>query len=456
MNDILDLDGWTVLSKKLVADELEIEAEYTVQPDACQKCGVIGRLYKHGTKEATYRDSPIRGASVLLRAQVKRYKCRDCGGTFLQPLTGMHAEMRMTDRCADFIGRQSLLDTFARIAQEVGCDDKTVRTLARSRIAVLDAGYLPQLPEFMGLDETQIDGKMRMVITDIGRRRPIEMLPERDKATLTTWFNHFRDRSMVKGIAIDMWRPYLDVSKLMFPGVPVVIDKFHVVRMANYCMERVRIRLGKTQPKGQRREWMRTRALLNKRPASLSEKQRFALAMWMDNDAEMAAAYVAKEAFYAIYDMPKAEAALAYDAYASTIPESIRRDFKVLLTAMKNWRTEILAYFDHQISNGYTEALNGVAKTINRQGRGYSFEVLRARLLFRTPGAKRLGLPTSPIRPHAGPGFPDPEKVGRCESCHGLYDTRTLEVFDMPPAVAGQHRKPALTCRTCRGRFHTE
>jgi transposase len=27
--------------------------------------------------------------------------------------------------------------------------------------------------------------------------------------------------------------------------VPVVVDKFHVVRMANYCMERVRIRLQK-------------------------------------------------------------------------------------------------------------------------------------------------------------------------------------------------------------------
>ena len=52
----------------------------------------------------------------------------------------------------------------------------------------------------------------------------------------------------------------------------------------------------------------------------------------------------------------------------------------------KNWRNEILAYFDHPISNGYTEALNGVAKVINRAGRGYSFEVLRARLLFGKEG----------------------------------------------------------------------
>lgn len=60
----------------------------------------------------------------------------------------------------------------------------------------------------------------------------------------------------------------------------------------------------------------------------------------------------------------------AFDAFPGTIPASLKADFKTLTTAMKNWRTEILAYFDHPITNAYTEALNGVAKTINRQGRG--------------------------------------------------------------------------------------
>ena len=48
MTDILDLDGWTVIDKRRVGAEYEIEAEYTVQPDACLKCGVIGNLYRHG------------------------------------------------------------------------------------------------------------------------------------------------------------------------------------------------------------------------------------------------------------------------------------------------------------------------------------------------------------------------------------------------------------------------
>ncbi len=43
---------------------------------------------------------------------------------------------------------------------------------------------------------------------------------------------------------------------------------------------------------------------------------------------------------------------------------------------------EILAYFDHPVTNAYTESLNSLIRVMNRLGRGYSFEALRAKLLF--------------------------------------------------------------------------
>ena len=78
MTDILDLPGWMVLSKSQSGGECVIEAEYTVQPKNCPKCGVVDTPYKHGTKPISYRDSPIRGESVSIQAHVQRYKCRHC------------------------------------------------------------------------------------------------------------------------------------------------------------------------------------------------------------------------------------------------------------------------------------------------------------------------------------------------------------------------------------------
>lgn len=103
MTDILDLQDWRVTATRQEDGELVIEAEYSVQPAACLKCGVIGRLYKHGPKPITVRDSPVRGRPVRLVAIAQRYKCRECSATFIQPLGGIQDEMRMTKRCVEYI-----------------------------------------------------------------------------------------------------------------------------------------------------------------------------------------------------------------------------------------------------------------------------------------------------------------------------------------------------------------
>ena len=43
-------------------------------------------------------------------------------------------------------------------------------------------------------------------------------------------------------------------------------------------------------------------------------------------------------------------------------------------------------YFDHPVTNAYAGSLNNLIRVMNRLGRGYSFEALRAKILF-TEGA---------------------------------------------------------------------
>lgn len=71
MTDILDLPGWKVISSEQDQDTYTIEAEYETPLEACTKCGVIGRLYRHGTKPVTYRDAPIRGKLYCRPCEVR-------------------------------------------------------------------------------------------------------------------------------------------------------------------------------------------------------------------------------------------------------------------------------------------------------------------------------------------------------------------------------------------------
>lgn len=60
----------------------------------------------------------------------------------------------------------------------------------------------------------------------------------------------------------------------------------------------------------------------------------------------------------------------------------VREAFHPLARAIDNWRPHIFAYFDHRVTNAYTESLNNLIRVMNRLGRGYSFEALRAKILF--------------------------------------------------------------------------
>ena len=55
------------------------------------------------------------------------------------------------------------------------------------------------------------------------------------------------------------------------------------------------------------------------------------------------------------------------------------KDLKKYLVARKD---DILAYFDYRYTNAFTESANNIIKTIEKQGHGYSFEVLRAMCLM--------------------------------------------------------------------------
>lgn len=467
MTDILDLEGWNVIDKTVECGEYLIEAEYSVPPTACTKCGVINHWYNWGPKPITIRDSPIRGRPVRIIAKAKRYKCRACNGTFIQPLGGLYPDTRMTARCVEFIEEQCLRDTFIRIAEHVGCDDRTVRDIAHAHIDRLNAGYRPWLPEWLGIDETMIDGKQRCVITDVVNRVPIDMLPDRDLPTVTQWLYQFRERNVVKGLAIDMWRPYKTAAHAVFPGLPVIIDKFHLVRMANTAMDNVRISMAKDQAKVVGRDWMRRKVLLRLRYKNLDVDGRYNLDMWLDNEPELAIAYRLKEAFYEIYDSAsKEDAAKKLDDWRSSVPARMRKtkkDFKPLMTCTANWREEMLAYFDHPISNGYTEALNGVAKVINRAGRGYSFKVLRARLLFRKQQRQKecdmsqmVALPVD-YRTAMLRYYISMEHDNTCVSCGGKFPDEEMAAHIMPAIIKGEHRiSGALLCAACNRRFHTE
>ncbi len=64
------------------------------------------------------------------------------------------------------------------------------------------------------------------------------------------------------------------------------------------------------------------------------------------------------------------------------IKPEIASAYADLICTFENWQPYILNYFQHPITNTYTDSINNLIRVMNRLGRGYSFEALRAKILF--------------------------------------------------------------------------
>src|ERR1700749_2862553 len=130
MVTILALDDWKVLVRKTDEHDMLITTEYAKPPEFCVRCGVEGaKLLKHGVQEQTFMDTPIHGKRVGIKVQRQRYRCADCKGTFQQLLPDMDEKRTMTRRLLDYIRQRSLERTFTEVSEDVGVNEKTVRTI---------------------------------------------------------------------------------------------------------------------------------------------------------------------------------------------------------------------------------------------------------------------------------------------------------------------------------------
>jgi transposase len=379
--NILNLPAYSVTAIKQNEYDYHIDATVKESMKACEHCH-SSNIVGFGRREQLVRDLPTHGKRVGLYIDTRRFRCQTCSKTFYEALPEIDERRAMTKRLVDWIGKQAIKRTFASIADEIGIDEKSVRSVFRDYINELEKTVRFETPQWMGIDEIHLI-KPRGVIANIQNNTIVELLPNRNKETVMRFLHGLEDRNRIQYVAMDMWQPYRDACQTVIPDARIIVDKFHVLRMANEAMERVRKRLREELLPKQRRGLMHDRFVLLKRERDLTDKESLLLSGWTKNYPELGLAYRLKEDFYRIYDAQSPDEAQAhYLMWKAQITPEIADAFSDLTRACENWEPWILGYFDHPIANTYRESLNNLIRVMNRLGRGYSFKALRAKILF--------------------------------------------------------------------------
>lgn len=447
--NLLGLPEYRVIG---VPEELEHDFHFQVEiatsgPRTCPYCN-SNNVVVHGYLKApvVIKDLPMRGKRVGLYVNPQRFKCRssECGKTFTETLPAVDEKRRMTNRLVEWIGKEAIRRTFASIADDVGVVINTVRAIFQDHVESLERQFKFEAPKWMGIDEIHIIKKPRAVISNIHANTIVDMLPDRNKKTVAAYLTRLEGRKQVQYVAIDMWAPYRDAVYAVIPQAKVVVDKFHVLRQANAALENARKAMREELTPQQRRGLMHDRYVLLRRRQDLTDEQFLLLDGWIRNYPLLGEAYRLKEEFFGIYEAEDVEAAkVRYAAWANSIPTDLLPHFQPIITSWRNWETEVLEYFNHRITNALTESINAILRALERAGRGYSFEALRAKILFlpkahkrarprfaRQPSGDRLNV----AEPIFGYGLPD-EVFGKGSNRVMKYQTSLDEeaIGEMEP-----------------------
>jgi transposase len=205
-------------------DEYRFVSRYTVVPSVCPKCGVDKpRLYVHAWKDQPFRDISMHGKPTFVVVQRPRYKCRECGETFQQPLPDMDERRFMTKRLLEWIGQRSLRKTFAEIAADVGVDEKTVRLVFNDHVRTLDTNHVFRTPKWLGIDELMLVRKIRCIMTNVHENAIYDLLEDRNYQLVVNRLMAMKQRDQIELVAMDMWKPYRDAVKATLPAAALMM-----------------------------------------------------------------------------------------------------------------------------------------------------------------------------------------------------------------------------------------
>lgn len=404
MFDLLDLPGIRPVDLQTSDGTIRITAE-VIESDApiCPECAKP--LYRHGQRRIEFADTPQQMQPVRLVINRPRYRCDVCGRTLTLELAFLDEKRRATRRLVDAIRARCLGTTFRGLAEQTGLAVNTIKNIAQDLIDELEATVRYETPAIMGVDTLHLAGGDRCIITNLATNSVFDMLEKRTKASMKPFFRDLPDRDRVEWVCTDMWRPFKESVGSYLPNARLVIDKFHVARMASEVLEVER----KThQASLERNEHLNAhksiRWLSLKRPSALSNKERDALKQVRQSIPQLAEAYDIKEAFYCIYDQTdKPSAMRAFEAWENALPDGRCAGFKKLARTVHNHYDDIFAYWDSpmRLTNAYTEGLNGLVKVVHCIGRGYSYDIIRAKTLYarhaRQVGSLARASTTTPI-----------------------------------------------------------
>ena len=225
-------EGLTVEAIEMSDGQVTVVARSSSQSSCCPRCAVVS-VSVHSRYVSTLADLPSHGSAVSLQLRTRRFRCRSIGcpvkifaEQFDPAVTRRFG--RRTERLEGIVHHIGLAlggrpgqRTAARLVLPVSRD--TLLRVVRRRAPPTDGA-----PRVIGIDDWAWRNGHRYgtVVCDLEQRRIIDVLPDRETATVQAWL---AARPSIEIIARDRGGGYGPAGQRGRPDAIQVADRWHLM-----------------------------------------------------------------------------------------------------------------------------------------------------------------------------------------------------------------------------------
>ncbi|ABE51238.1 ISL3-like element ISMbu4 family transposase [Methanococcoides burtonii] len=357
---------------------------------SCPVCNKLSEL--HDTKKKVWRHLDFFHYETYLHARVPRTKCNEHGVKLVNvPWTRQNTGFTLFFEA--LIVAISKEMTVSAIAEMINIHEDSVWRILTHYVnkaaAKMDLSGL----DTIGVDEISVK-KGHSYVTlfyDLNKSRIIHIENGKKRSVFKKFREYLSkkiDPDNIKYISMDMYPAFKGGAREYFPNAKIVYDKFHIVKMMNDAIDKVR-----RSEYQSNKDLGKTRFMWLKNPENLSDREIAKIQSIKDLDTKTAKAYKFKLALQRLWEIKNMDVAREYiEKWHYWGTHSNIKEVITLAKMIKRNSHGILESIKGNISNGVVEGLNNKIKTAFKRSYGLKTEVYRNKMIFLMAG--KLSLPT--------------------------------------------------------------
>lgn len=358
------LEGVFLLKMEVTDETIDLFIRSPRQSCLCPKCHrSVKRVHKKVQRIIKHMKCDER--LVLLHLEVRDFICLSCG-IFREQIHGVDRH-QTTEHYRRIIITKVKDRSFRSVAQEYKVSSSSLER-ATTKLMEETEVLWPTEKFALGIDEHSFSKKdMMTTFTNLTAHKLLGILPDDQQITIAKLFRNIPEsvKKKILCVCMDMRFGFRSVVEKELQGIPIIVDKFHLIQHFNWHMCELRKSFTNSS-------FPIPKKLLEKNRENLSEIEISKLKIIFKKYPPLKEFWVMKETMRKIYRLKNLEVAKRqFQDLLNGLEFDHRVRWQQLYKTLKRWEEQILNYFKFNVTNAYTEGVHTRIKLLKRISYGF-------------------------------------------------------------------------------------